>query len=906
MNYFYAKSPIVFIFTIIAVSFIYCFPASSAVKIKGGVITSAEILKTQKPKPRNDLIFNLNNFDKIHLDQKITLEEAIRFENRIGIGAPYDRVKRYVGKTRKEAISLVIKELENYKDKFEWPGWKDNYIPTSFIEQGLERSKRDCRISSFRTDLEFKWSRSVLKNRVPQFEKLALLWLDHFSVAFDEYNQTHSFIQHLEFIRNNTIGKFDEFLRQSIMDPAIIVYLNNEQSTTQKPNENLAREFLELFSLGEGNYSENEIKNFAKKLPGHGINHVSQNFQLFNYKISGQRLSAFGEDFESADEFIDLVISHPAFGEFISKKFYNEFVDLNDPSAEDLAILVSTLRKYDFSIVKLFEATISLEKFWDQNNRLTLVKSPIELVYGTARTIGVQGWQKQNNLSWLVFLSKDFGQDLFNPPNIAGWPTGKEWLSGQFLEKRMSKLESHFSTSNLFSKENLSEEQQNKISEYQITGVDIRPHKHLKWLTMSLKFKGFSDISKQSQSFTIGLDANLNKDYFHAIRLDRFSFKIPTNLSYKNQPGNFFIANHSVKDGSYKKLFSFIPNNNKIKLNSVCKYLTSEQNVIKILNNAKKSTSQKKVQNFLKNDRLTDNVVDLAQKCYNLEDIGLAQVNKSENIKSSNIPNKYVKELNIFYKELVKDQLGVETVVINYIPKDFETRKWADINIGFYGVKLNENFWHGLEVKFGTDINSDMKKKYKNFNRIEVYHGFSNPDIFSSWEGSWISSWNGHYGWNSSFPVGPRPQKFNAKSRDERMLMIRLLEATEHLLENETFSPYLDRNTFVKKWLKERISETKVKKWSLTDKTKPTSKVYSLLYPKQHGNYKKFDCGPRRAGIDFASIRSVSDDFKNLLKSDFLGDNIIKLNKLLLPDLNLGLDDEDFQSILSYEGYQLK
>ena len=101
----------------------FCFINSSfsAVKIKGGVITSAEVLKTEKPKPRDDLIFNLNNFDKTHLNQKLTIEEAIRFENRIGIGAPYDRVKRYVGKTRKEVINLVIKELENYKDKFEWP-----------------------------------------------------------------------------------------------------------------------------------------------------------------------------------------------------------------------------------------------------------------------------------------------------------------------------------------------------------------------------------------------------------------------------------------------------------------------------------------------------------------------------------------------------------------------------------------------------------------------------------------------------------------------------------------------------------------------------------------------------------------------------------------------------------------
>ena len=737
MSYIYIKSPIVSILTVF-VFLIYCFPTFSAVKIKGGVITSAEILKTQKPEPRNDLIFNLNDFDKTHLEQKLTLEEAIRFENRIGFGAPYDRVKRYIGKTRKEAIDLVINELENYQDNFEWPNWKDNYIPTSFIEQGLERSKRSCRISSFRTDLEFKWSRAILTNKVPQFEKLALFWLDHFSVAFDEYNQTHSFVKHLEFIRKNSIGKFDDFLRQSIMDPAIIVYLNNEKSTTQKPNENLAREFLELFSLGEGNYSENEIKNLAKKLPGNGINHVSQNFQLFKYKVSGQTLSAFGQDFQSADEFIDLVISHPAFGEFISKKFYNEFVDLNDPSAEDLAILVSTLRKYDFSIIKLLKATISLRKFWDNNNRLTLVKSPIELVYGTARTTGVQGWKKQNNLSWLLFLSKDFGQDLFNPPNIAGWPTGKEWLSGQFLEKRMSKLKTHFSYNNLMK-----------------------------------------------------------------------TYKTETALG--NEINSKKIA------GEYE---------------------------------------------------------------YN---VGLEK----------------------FYSNTFKDQLAVETIVINWIPKDFETRKWAEINVGFYGVKLNDKFWDGINIRFGTDINSKKKQKYKHLNRVELHHGYSFPDIFKSWEGSWISSWNGHYSWNSSFPEGPRTQNFNAKSKSERLLLIRLLQTMEHLIDNETFSPYLDSNVYVKEWLKARISETKIKKWNLEDNIQNT-KVYSLLYPAYDTQYKKFDCGPKRAGIDFAAVRSVDDNFRLLLSSKFLEDKNFSLNKLLLPDLDLGLNDEDFQSILSYEGYQLK
>ncbi len=703
----------------------------SAVKIKGGVISSAEVLKTDKPKSRDDLVYDLKKINLSHLDKKITLNEAVRFENRIGIGAPYFRVKRYIGKTRKEAINMVIKELENYKDDFVWPDWKNNYTPTTFIEDGLRKNKRDCRVSSFRTDLEFRWSKSILKNPVPQFEKLALLWLDHFSVAFDEYEQTHSFVHHLEFIRKNAIGNFDNFLKDSIKDPGIIVYLNNEKSTTQKPNENLAREFLELFSLGEGNYSENEIKNFAKKLPGHGINQVSQKFQYFKYKESGQILSAFGQKFETPNEFIDLVLDHPAFGEFISKKFYNEYVKLGDPTLDDLAILVTSFKKNNFNIIKLFEAAISLETFWNEENRLTIIKSPIELIYGAARTTGVNAWQNQSDINWLIFLSKEFGQDLFNPPNIAGWPKGKDWLAGQLLEKRMSKLRNHFSSEKL----------------------------------------------------------------------------------------------------------------------------SLEHNI-----------TQKKV---LKHP-----------------------------------PNAYNKELKIFYDETAQDQLAVETIVINYIPKDFETRKWASIEVGFYGVKLNNKFWNGLNVRFGTDKNSKMKQKNKRLNFIEIKHGFNYPEIFTSWEGSWISNSSGYYNWQSSFPIGPRMQNFSAKSNNEKLLMIRLLQAMQHILDNENSSKYLKQNDYVKNWLKDRIVEVNPK-WNLQNSSMPNTKTFSLI-SNNSNNHRTFQCGGKRAEIDFFKVRSLDDTILKVLKSDFLEHQDIKLSTLLLPEVDLGLDEEDFLSILSYEGYQLK
>ena len=872
----------------------------SAVKIKGGVITSAEVLKTEKPKKRNDLIYDLKKINLSHLDKKITLKEAVRFENRIGIGAPYNRVKRYIGKTRKEAIKIVVQELENYQDDFDWPDWKNNYTPTTFIEDGLRRNKRDCRVSSFRTDLEFKWSKSILRNSIPQFEKLALLWLDHFSVAFDEYDQSHSFVRHLEFIRRNAIGNFDTFLKESIKDPGIIVYLNNEQSTTQKPNENLAREFLELFSLGEGNYSENEIKNFAKKLPGHSINHVSQDFQYYKYKESGQTLSAFGEKFNNTNEFIDLVINHPAFGEFIAKKFYNEYVKLVEPDTDDLAILVTTFKKNNFNIIKLFEATISLESFWDKQNKLTLIKSPIELIYGAARTLGVAKWQNQLNISWLIFLSKDFGQDLFNPPNIAGWPTGKDWLAGQLLEKRMSKLKNHFIETQLSKKIN-----QRQISEFKINDVKITPYKSGKWLMLYLKFLGTTDTSDKIETFTIGLDANLKKNSFHAIRLDEQSFKIPTKLSYKNQPGRFFIGKSSIKDGTYKKLFNYLPNNKKIKLNSICKYLISDQNISNIFQSTRKLTSQEDIHNFLDNNGLENNVTNLAEMCFNLEEVGIAQINKESKGLLSKVTNKYNDELDLFYKNLVKDQLGVETIIINYIPKDFETKEWADINIGFYGVKLNEKFWNGIQIRFGTDINSKMKKKWKNLNRIEVRHGFSNPPIFTSWENSWISNWDGHYGWNSSFPVGPRMDNFNAKTRDEKLLMTRLLQAMEHILENKNSSRHLKDNNYVQNWLRDRISESK-SKWNLNNGLIPNTKIYSFVSNDNDKNYKTFQCGVKRAGIDFVKVRYVDKKLHDALPSGFTKNSEVKLTTLLLPEVDLGIDEDEFMSILSYEGYQLK
>ena len=244
--------------------------------------------------------------------------------------------------------------------------------------------------------------------------------------------------------------------------------------------------------------------------------------------------------------------------------------------------------------------------------------------------------------------------------------------------------------------------------------------------------------------------------------------------------------------------------------------------------------------------------------------------------------------------------------MIDWLPDDFETREWADINVGFYGVKLNDKFWDGLNVRFGTDINSKQKAEWKNLNRIEVYHGFSHPDIFSSWENSWVSSWNGHYGWNTSFPTGPRMRKFNAKSRDEKLLMIRLLQSMQHLLDNKKASPQLMKNSYVQEWLQGRINEANNLNWNLSNGSIPNTKIFSYTSVNQSDKYRMFRCGPKRAGIDFEGNRSIDKDISVSLSSELIDQNDVGLTTLLLPEVDLGLDENDFLSIMSYEGFQLK
>ena len=706
----------------------YTQKACAKTTFKGGIITQSKSLHTKSPKQRTDLIYDLKSFDDSHLDIIITKKEAIRLERRIGIGVPIDRVKLHIGKTRREAINDIISDLNKYQDNTIWPKWTEDAIPTSFMDRGIKSHHINCDEQSFLLSLKKTWLEKLISSNTPQYERLAIFWLNHFSVNFNMYKQTHSFFTHLKLIRENSNKNFLKFLKNIFTDPAMIVYLNNEKSYAQNPNENFAREFFELFSIGEGNYTENDIKNLARHLSGNSINFITEQFKLYPNKQSSNIYSAFGNKYKNDKEFFQILKNHPAFGELIASKFYKEYVDLKKPSSKDLAYLVTYFKKHNFDISEMLRGVLQLVSFWE--NKLSLVKSPLELFYGTARTFNVSGNFKSEvpNHYNLLSLMQETGQYIFNPPNIAGWPTGKEWLSGQLLEKRIIYTSETFS--NIFSKSN---------------------------------------------------------------------------------------------EMSENKIFS------------------------------------------------------------------------------KTIDHSYNKKLKHFFKSSLDDQLSVETILLDQIPSDFSTRRYADITAFFYNIKFLGKKWDGIEIRFGTDKNN--QKTYKQLNRFSFYEGYSSPDIISNWNKSWFSDFRATRGISSSFPSGPKTERFYQQNETTRKLLLNLLLSMEHVLKKERYYTRLYTNHDAKSFLSERITEVK-KILKINEKSNPT-KIFSYPNYMTDGKDIGFQCGIRRYGFNINNIIE-SSFFNKYFDLESLNKINVNLSELLLPDLSLKIDNNNYLKLLNHEGYQLK
>jgi len=383
--------------------------------------------------------------DDSYLDVEMDLASAVWFENRIGYGTPKDRVDRYVGKTRREAIDLVIDELRTHKDGINYPAWVQDMQPLGGLIHATD-SETLCNKKYLKSSLIESWIGNALSSEIPQFERISTFWLDHFSVAYDDYIHPHVFAEHLKFVRSWREGSYLDLLQGSLRDASTLIYLNNDQSTSSAPNENLAREFLELFALGEGNYDEKEVRSLALLFTGHGFNLADERYHFYPEHAHSGQINIFGERVNSIEKFFEVLREQEAISNYLVSKFYEEFVSLDEIRSFDLKRISRRFAKSNFHIVVLFEAVISSKVFWESSTNLTLIKSPKELIIGSARTLNSYGepQRKRDFIRKANYVLSDLGQSLFDPPSIEGWPTGTQWISGQKIDQRAKVLSNIF------------------------------------------------------------------------------------------------------------------------------------------------------------------------------------------------------------------------------------------------------------------------------------------------------------------------------------------------------------------------------------------------------------------------------------------------------------------------------
>lgn len=316
-----------------------------------------------------------------------------------------------------------------------------NFRPLKVTDiQTLEELNRQTKLTSNRKPLnQFHqknikrltalWLDEMANSKAQLREKLALFWHGHFACRIN--NSYHQELL-LSSIRKNALGNFGDLLREVSKSAAMLAFLNNQQNKKQHPNENFAREVMELFTMGIGHYEENDVKEAARAFTGWSYN--AKSHFLFRPKVhdDGQKNILGAKGNFTGDDVIDLLLEQRATATYITEKIYRNFVNTN-VSHEHVQWLAQRFYDNHYQIEGLLTDIFTSDWFYDSKNVGVHIKSPVELTTGIRRVLSL----RIQNEDAQILLQRLLGQWLFYPPNVAGWPGGKAWIDSSSLLLRL-------------------------------------------------------------------------------------------------------------------------------------------------------------------------------------------------------------------------------------------------------------------------------------------------------------------------------------------------------------------------------------------------------------------------------------------------------------------------------------
>lgn len=320
------------------------------------------------------------------------------------------------------------------------PAWAEEVQLTAKERGNLSVESREAYKKLWqgrRRELKEWWIGEMLDTESPLTERMALFWHGHFTSSLKKVDFAPYMYAQNALFRREAAGNFARLLREVSKGPAMLIYLDNRDNRQTHPNENFARELLELFTLGEGHgYTEADIRESARALTGWRIDDRDGRFQ-FQSKVHDYGTKTFlgftGR--LDGDDVLAIILNQYRTAEYVTERLWREFVN-DAPDEAEVARLADLFRRSGYEIKPLLKGLLMTPAFRREDNRGLLVKSPVDIVIGSYRLLGQQPGEPKR----LEAALRRMGEDVLDPPNVKGWPGGLAWITAQTLGERQQFL----------------------------------------------------------------------------------------------------------------------------------------------------------------------------------------------------------------------------------------------------------------------------------------------------------------------------------------------------------------------------------------------------------------------------------------------------------------------------------
>lgn len=269
------------------------------------------------------------------------------------------------------------------------------------------------------------WLYRMLYTPHPLREKLTLFWHNHFATSLVKVQRLDLMFQQNQMLRQHALGQFGPLLQAVSRDPAMLLYLDSNSNVKGKPNENYAREVMELFSLGVGNYTEKDIREAARAFTGWQAEGSTYHFNADDHDDGPKTVLGQTGNW-NGDDVVRICLAQPACSRFLVKKLYRYFIsETAEPPPALLEPLAESFKKSDYDIAALVKQILASKHFFSDHASRQRIKSPVEYVVGAGLTFGARFVPP----GAMVMRLENLGQQLFAPPNVKGWVFGESWLN---------------------------------------------------------------------------------------------------------------------------------------------------------------------------------------------------------------------------------------------------------------------------------------------------------------------------------------------------------------------------------------------------------------------------------------------------------------------------------------------